>query len=218
LDDKASRFVANVLFIVVITPHPGKKEISPLQKKTKNHPAMKQVTMDTRKQTLARQAKETGASMLAILADFSDQQLNARPSCGGWTAGQVAEHLLLSGGVVETIAGRTAPTTDRPADARCPIIAGIFLNFHSRLQSPDFILPSEDNQDKQRLISLTRLLWDRIGEGIRVLDLSQTCLDFEFPTIGYLTRLELLWFYVWHTQRHIHQLNRIQRAVASVPA
>jgi len=171
--------------------------------------------MDTSKQSLARQAKETGAAILQKLTTFTDEQFNTQPSYGGWTAGQVAEHLLLSGGVVETIAGHTAPTTDRQADARCPIIAGIFLDFSTKLPSPHFIIPAAGYYDKQELISKTKIVWDKIGEGIRLLDLDVTCLDFEFPTMGNLTRLEMLWFYVWHTQRHIHQLNNIQHAVAT---
>lgn len=174
--------------------------------------------MDTSKQALSKQVKETSAAILTILHGFSDGQMNIRPANGGWTAGQVAEHLLLSGGVAETIAGRTAATTDRPADARCPIIAGIFLDFSTRLQSPDFIIPSEGPHDKPEMIGKIKILWDKIGEGVRVLDLGVTCLDFEFPTLGYLTRLEMLWFYVWHTQRHIQQLNRIHDAIAAVPA
>lgn len=173
--------------------------------------------MDTSKQALGPQAKQTGAAILQLLATFNDEQLNTQPAYGGWTAGQVAEHLLLSGGVVETIAGHTEPTTDRQPDARCPIIASIFLDFSTKLQSPDFIIPAGGYYDKQELISKTKVIWDKIGEGIRLLDLDVTCLDFEFPTIGYLTRLEMLWFYVWHTQRHIHQLNRIHHAVTAVP-
>jgi len=173
--------------------------------------------MDTSKQALALQAKETGAALLHLLATFTDDQLNTQPAYGGWTAGQVAEHLLLSGGVVETIAGRTAPTTDRQPDARCPIIASIFLDFSTKLPSPDFIIPSNGYHDKPEILGKTKVVWDKIGEGIRLLDLSVTCTDFEFPTIGYLTRLEMLWFYVWHTQRHLHQLKQIHHAVAAVP-
>ena len=57
-----------------------------------------------------------------------------------------------------------------------------------------------------------------MGEGIRLLDLSATCLDFEMPGIGALTRLEWLWFYVWHTQRHLRQVKNIYAAITLVTA
>lgn len=175
--------------------------------------------MNTNKQELAQQAKQTGTAILNALAAFSDSQFNTRPSTGGWTAGQVAEHLLLSAGVVEVIAGRTAHT-DRDSGAHLSIIAGIFLDFNTKLQSPDFIIPSDGDHDKQELLGKTKIVWDKMGEGIRLLDLSATCLDFEFPGIGPLTRLEWLWFYIWHTQRHLHQVKNIYSAVTAgcVPA
>jgi hypothetical protein len=174
--------------------------------------------MDTSKQALVAKAKETAADILQTLSTFTDEQFNTQPAYGGWTAGQVAEHLLLSGGIVDTISGRTTPTTDRQPDAHCAVIAGVFLDFNTKLQSPDFILPSGGYHDKQDHIAKTKVVWDKIGEGIRLLDLSVTCVDFEFPSMGYLTRLEFLWFYVWHTQRHLHQLKNIRAAVAAVPA
>lgn len=174
--------------------------------------------MDTSKQALASQAKLTSIDILNILASFTDEQFNVQPSFGGWTAGQVAEHLLLSGGVAEAIAGNTMPTTERHPDAHLPLIAGIFLDFNTKLQSPDFIIPSGGYHDKADHINKTKIVWDKIGEGVRRLDLSVTCTDFEFPTVGHLTRLEWLWFYVWHTQRHLNQLNKIRAAVTAVPA
>jgi hypothetical protein len=174
--------------------------------------------MDTSKQALASQVKHTGADIINILASFTDEQFNTQPSYGGWTAGQVAEHLLLSGGVVETISGNTTPTTHRPADEHLTMIAGIFLDFNTKLQSPDFIIPSGGYHDKADHINKTKLVWEKIGEGVRRLDLSVTCLDFEMPTVGHLTRLEWLWFYVWHSQRHLRQINNIRAAVTAVPA
>jgi hypothetical protein len=171
--------------------------------------------MDTSKETLIAQAKETSAAFFSTLNGFTEEQFNTQPAYGGWTAGQVAEHLLLSAGVVETIAGHTVPTTHRQPDAHCTMIAGIFLNFNLKLQSPDFIIPSEGHHDKQELIGKLKIVWEKIKEGVRLLDLSVTCLDFEFPTVGPLTRLEWLWFYVWHTQRHLRQMKNIHAATTT---
>ena len=174
--------------------------------------------MYTSKQELAAQAKQTGSGILSFLNSFPEEQFNTQPPYGGWTAGQVAEHLLLSAGVVEVITGRTAHTTGRQPDAHCAMIAGIFLDFNTKLQSPDMIIPSSGYHDKQEHLDKLKIAWDKIGEGIHLLDLSLTCLDFEFPTVGPLTRLEWIWFYVWHTQRHLHQLKHIHAAVTAVPA
>jgi hypothetical protein len=171
--------------------------------------------MDTSKQALTEQAQQTSAAVLDTLTGFNDQQFNTQPAYGGWTAGQVAEHLLLSGGVTEVVKGSTTPTTNRPPDTHLPMIAGIFLDFNTKLQSPDMIVPHSGYYDKQQQINKMRIVWENVKERISHLDLTVTCLDFEFPTVGPLTRLEWLWFYVWHTQRHLRQLRNIHSAITT---
>ncbi|MGO3653762.1 MAG: hypothetical protein ACTJFN_05275, partial [Sphingobacterium sp.] len=37
-------------------------------------------------------------------------------------------------------------------------------------------------------------------------DLSLTCIDFSIPEYGEFTRFEWIWFNIYHTQRHMLQL------------
>jgi hypothetical protein len=162
--------------------------------------------MDTQK--LALQVEQTGTAIIDELNLFSEEQLNTVPFEGSWTGGQVGEHLLKSAGVVEAVFGRTAPTTSRPPDEKVPMLR-MFLDFSIRMKSPDFILPSDGFHARQPLIDQLQKDWDRLGEAVDTLDLSETCLDFEMPSVGHLTRLEWISFYVYHTKRHLHQLRNI---------
>lgn len=170
--------------------------------------------MEINKCELADQAKQTGAELLNVLAGFTEEQFNTTPLQGGWTAGQVTEHLLLSAGAVEVIAGRTEPPQREP-DAHLATLAGAFLDFSTKMSSPDFVLPSGGYHDKEELLNKIKIVWDKMGEGIRLLDLSALCLDFEMPNLGMLTRLEWLWFYVYHSQRHLRQLKNIHATLVS---
>lgn len=161
--------------------------------------------MDTQK--LSAQVEQTGADIRAELNRFSEEQLNTVPFEGSWTAGQVAEHLLGSGGAVEVVFGRTAPTS-RPPDEKVAALR-IFLDFSIKMKSPDFILPSDRFHPRQPLIDGLQRVWERIGEAVEQLDLTETCLDFEMPGMGHITRLEWISFYVFHTKRHLHQLQNI---------
>ncbi len=49
----------------------------------------------------------------------------------------------------------------------------------------------------------------KITEAIKTLDLSATCTVFELPGFGEFTRSEWIWFAIYHTQRHTHQLKNI---------
>ena len=162
--------------------------------------------MDTKE--LIPQVEQTGKAIVEELNLFTEQQLNTIPFEGSWTGGQVAEHLLKSGGVTEVIFGRTSPT-NRAVDEKVSTLK-IFLDFSIKMQSPDFIIPSNDFHPKQPLIDQLRTTWTRLDEAVKTLDLTATCLDFEMPTVGLLTRLEWITFYVFHTQRHLRQLKNIR--------
>jgi hypothetical protein len=164
--------------------------------------------MDSNKNQLITQARETCTALLEVLEQFTPETFNQAPPQGGWTAGQVAEHLLLSAGVVETIAGRTEPP-QRPADQHVETIAAIFLDFTVKLQSPDFIIPADKTYDQPEMIRRLKTVWTKLKEAVKLLDLNALCLDFEFPTMGHLTRLEWIYFYTFHTQRHVRQFQRL---------
>jgi hypothetical protein len=51
--------------------------------------------------------------------------------------------------------------------------------------------------------------WTGLARAAKTQDLHATCLDFEMPTVGTLTRIEWLSFAVVHTQRHIWQLKKM---------
>jgi hypothetical protein len=164
--------------------------------------------METNKNELISQARQTYSDLMETLEAFTPETFNRMPPLGGWTAGQVCEHLLLSAGVTEAIAGRTqAP--ERPADQKVEAIAAVFLDFTTKLQSPDFIIPAPGDYDRHTSIEKLKTVWTKLKEATRLLDLNVLCMDFELPVMGHLTRLEWVWFYVFHTQRHVRQLQRL---------
>jgi hypothetical protein len=146
------------------------------------------------------------------LASFSGEALNKIPFTGSWTAGQVIDHLLKSYGVVETLNGKVAGTQRDPL-AHDEGIRNIFLDFSTKLEAPDFIIPDEKIFSKQQQMDDLKKRSQEIIHSAETLDLSLTCLDFELPTIGHLTRAEWLYFVSYHTRRHIRQLKNIARAV-----
>src|SRR5262249_26016041 len=154
-------------------------------------------------QQLITEVEETGSTLLRVLAAFSEQQLNTVPFAGSWTGGQVAEHLIKSGGLTEVIYGEVVDPRRAP-DEKGDTIKGAFLDFTMKLQSPDFIVPSAGPHSKREVMDRLAKIWDGLGKAVRELDLVPLCQGFELPVIGKLTRLEWVWFYVAHTQRHIH--------------
>ena len=152
--------------------------------------------------------------MLGLLSSLGEDQLNKVPFEGSWTAAQVGDHLLKSYGAAETINGTTGPTQRAP-DEKLGLIRETFLNFEVKFTSPDFILPSEDPIAKKPLLDGLREKLEQIQQTIEKKTLTETCLDFEFPGSGTLTRLEWIGFVDVHTQRHNRQLKNIIKSLSS---
>lgn len=172
-------------------------------------------------QTIQNAIVQTGEDLINRLRGISGKQLDTVPFEGSWTAGQVAEHILLSAsGIAEMLRGKVTETT-RQLEEQVATLQKIFLDYTTKMKSPEFVLPRATVHPKEGLINSLKFAFDSIAASAAALDLSMTCIDSEFPTIGYLTRIELCHFVVFHTQRHIHQLDHIiskLKSVAAAPA
>ncbi|MET0466961.1 MAG: DinB family protein [Chitinophagaceae bacterium] len=160
---------------------------------------------------LLAQIDITETTLLDAYGSLTQEELNTVPFEGSWTPGQLSEHLEKSYGI-ETLYAETADTSRDPA-AMVESIRALFLDFSTKMQSPDFIYPRGDHYNKGEVCRLLKSRWTDIRKAATTLDLSKTCLSFEFPGSGPLTRFEWLSFFVIHTQRHLHQLRNMEKAL-----
>lgn len=153
--------------------------------------------------------EEAFEKLIAMLSSLSEEELNTVPFPGSWTAGQVGDHLNQSYNVMGCLTGQTASTQRDPALYIAPV-SKEFLNFNTKMQSPDFILPQEGHIKKDILMNSLRQKVSAITDYARsAADMTLTCLDFEFPGTGPLTRQEWLNFVRVHTLRHNYQVKGI---------
>jgi hypothetical protein len=163
------------------------------------------------KDTIA-ELESTYKNLLQAISAIPADKINIVPFEGSWTAAQVTEHMLKAVGI-EVLYGKTQATSRDPAE-KIKATSDLFLNMDIKMQSPDFIYPSDKKYEKQELLDMVTDKFTKLIEAARTLDLSLTCMDFEIPTFGLFTRLEFVWFYIVHTQRHTFQLQKIARALA----
>jgi hypothetical protein len=150
---------------------------------------------------------------LEMVAALSQDEMNAVPFTGSWTAAQVTEHLCKSDkGVVQVLNGPVQPT-NRPPDKGVDKLRSIFLDFSTKLPAPEFIIPEPGTYDKDNLISTFKTGREQIGKAIQTLDLSATC---HMPILFDPTRLELINFVIFHTQRHTNQVKHIIEKLVGV--
>jgi len=94
---------------------------------------------------------QTMSDLISQLEEFTAAEFNDIPYTGSWTAGQVADHLYKSYGVVRTLEGNVIPAT-RPVDEKIAGIKELFLNFDIKISSPEAILPSTLPVEKDDLM------------------------------------------------------------------
>jgi len=158
---------------------------------------------------LINDIESTARELLRVIDGFGQENFNEVPYKDSWTPGQVVEHIWLStSGILATVNGKTGPTMRDPGE-KAPPLKDAFLNFNIKMQSPDFILPSNDPKNKKTLVKMMEETWTGISRAAATQDLKATCLDFDMPVMGPLTRLEWFSFVVVHTQRHIWQLKKM---------
>jgi hypothetical protein len=150
---------------------------------------------------------------LDIVSDLNQDEINTVPFPGSWTAAQVTEHLCKSDdAMIKALNGPVYPT-NRPPDAAVNDLRATFLDFSTKLPSPDFIVPSDITHDKDDLIKAFTTGRQKIGNAIKTLDLTSSC---EMPIFGEPTRLELIYFVIFHTQRHANQVKQISEKLVGV--
>lgn len=161
------------------------------------------------KDEIANELSEALSELLNAVELFDEIQYNKIPFENSWTAGQVVAHLSLSNNGFLDVLNAQVADTSRSIDEQKPQLKAIFLNFGNKMKSPDFILPQLKAYDRE--MQLSEIVKIRAGliKAINDLDLSKTCISFPLPGLGNLTRLEAIYFVIYHTERHTHQLKEI---------
>lgn len=167
------------------------------------------------KNDLSEELLETKNELLKAIDAFSNVTLNVVPFEGSWTPGQVAEHILISASGVSTALKGEAKPANRDPEQHIQLLGDVFLNFDVKMKSPEFVLPTEKVKDKQKLIMTLTATFDELIQAAGADDLDEICVTFEMPTLGTLSKKELLYFVLVHTQRHIHQLKTISKHLIS---
>ena len=150
-----------------------------------------------------------------LLSSFNEQQINVVPFAGSWTAGQLSKHVLMSNfGFIEIMNGSYKETQRQP-DEMVQKIKSDFLDFSTKGQSADNLKPPLIDYNKNELLINLETFKENINQVIENSHLTKTCTAFELPIYGFLTRWEALHFILYHTQRHIHQLENILKKIKS---
>ena len=164
-------------------------------------------------ETVRSDFDKSTTDLLETINRFYQHEFNAIPFEGSWTAGKVSEHLLKSESGISSLFDGNSKTSNRPVDEKMEMIRSIFLDFDKKLQSPEFILPTDKPKDKVETMLAFEKSRKKIKERMDSKDLSLLFTDFPFPGAGEFTGWEWIYFVTCHTIRHTRQMKRIYSIV-----
>ena len=156
----------------------------------------------------------TSARLMELLYSFDPEAINEAPRKGAWTAAQVADHITRSNTSIAKALALAGTTINRDPGERIDELRAIFLDFSIRFKSPDFILPTQEVYKKNMVIRVLEDSIKIVDEMARQGDLSEMITH---PAFGDITKFEILHFVLYHTQRHIHQLENIKEVIQNKP-
>lgn len=158
---------------------------------------------------LQNETREIFNGMYKVLSKYKDNQLDIIPFESSWTPGQVCEHIIkANAGIPKLCQGRTE-TAETDRVERISDLKAIFENYAFKMDSPKSIIPFSTENNLNDIISTLKNIESDFLAVIETLNLELICMDFAFPTFGYLTRAEWIKFGLIHTKRHSHQLENI---------
>ncbi|MEP7230565.1 MAG: DinB family protein [Ginsengibacter sp.] len=160
--------------------------------------------------TLFSSLENTSSRLLQLISSADSSTINMIPFKDSWSAAQVVAHITKSNKAIAQSLDMPGKDVERDPAERTGELKKMFLNYDTKFKSPEFILPNQDSYQKEALIEdLKKSIGQFIAAGNAV-NLSQII---SLPAFGEITKYELLHFVVYHTQRHIHQLEKILESI-----
>ena len=149
---------------------------------------------------------ETWDELKGLIASTTDKSINAIPFKDSWTAAQLATHVTKSNKAIAQGLQMEGKLAERDPEQGVVQIRKMFLDFEAKYKSPEFIVPEEKEYDKDEVMKAIGVSVNKLKYARNEVNLSEII---NLPIFGEVTKLELLYFVLYHTQRHIHQLKKI---------
>jgi DinB superfamily len=156
--------------------------------------------------SLINNIEQVSDTLVQLLQSVEERHFNQKPDTDKWSIAQVADHIRLSNNsVAKALALKGTPVDRNPAE-RVDELRKMFLDFQTKYQSPDFIVPTRDIYDPELLLKDLQASIRRIRERMYEDDLDELI---NHPAFGDISKFEILHFVLYHTQRHLRQIKEI---------
>ncbi|MGG9970826.1 DinB family protein [Ferruginibacter sp. SUN002] len=169
---------------------------------------MTQQTLNANKILLA--VADAVAELSELMSAVNESKVNTIPYEGSWTAAQLLRHVTKSIDGMTMAMNKDATPAERDPEEKAAQLKKIFLDFSRKLTPPEFIIPEEGVYEKQTSINELNTSFDRFRESASDVNLYGLI---EGVPLSPITKLEIIHFVLYHTQRHLNQMKNICEAL-----
>lgn len=164
------------------------------------------ITEKLNTQQLFASLDEVWTAFFNLVSSADEKHINVTPFEDSWTIAQLATHVKKSNNGIIQALQMEGKHCERNAGERTEELKKIFLDFDAKYQSPEFIVPEKKEYKKEAVVEQLKNSIEQLKRLRTKAELSETI---NLPAFGEITKLEILYFVLYHTQRHLHQLKNI---------
>ena len=163
------------------------------------------------KTELLDQIDEAVSQLIELMSTLEEDEVNSIPYADSWTAGQLFQHIRKSTEAMAQAMKKEGAPADRDPGENIPILKKTFLDFTTKLNAPEFIIPEETTYVKADIIQKLGASFQQLRENAK--SASDLTVVIKNLPIGDVTKWEILHFVLYHTQRHLQQMKKIHDAI-----
>ncbi len=147
------------------------------------------------------------------LYSFTDEQYNTPRKDGGWSAGQIIAHLLKLEELICQVIDGEARAADKHYDEQVSIIKTVYENHDRKLTAGETILPDPEVRHWDKKAQLMKLNdhREKIKQILDTKPANEVCTSFRHHFFGEMTRYEWGYFIIYHCERHMHQIDVLDK-------
>lgn len=153
---------------------------------------------------------EVKAQLMNQMSLLNPTDVNRVPYKDSWTAGQLFRHVSkAAAGIASAVKADGKPAGRDPGE-KIPELRDVFLNYSTKLKSPEEIVPEERKYDREDSLKELDHSFTALQENAARTDLTEMI---DKTPLGPRTKWEMLHLVLYHSQRHLHQLKKITDAL-----
>ncbi|MGA2669710.1 MAG: DinB family protein [Ignavibacteria bacterium] len=165
---------------------------------------------------IKQELRENTNKLIEYIREVDNYVLLRRPSIYVWSIMDCYEHIeKLEKSLKKIFLGKTEITERNPTE-KIEKIGNRFSDFEHKFTAGEPIQPKGEFQDKEQVMREIKNNREELLSLIHDGTWADLCLGYEHSLLGFLTKIEWLYFCIFHSDRHLHQMKEIEGRLVKI--